>query len=343
MYGMKRKKKMAKGGEISAKTESRPMPDQRHQDAMEIMHNSGYKAPVQDSMTSRPDIKQSTKGMKTTPIKHPRMVPSDAFSTKLRSEEDDLQMMADGGDIKGVHSPAYSGRNEGQSKAGINAEGHSETGSYLNKKAAKREHKRVLNEIRSMPDPKLKGLAEGGSVDKSISRGEGYKTIHDVDGNQRKVFKDVEPERYAKIHEDDKKRHLYFEGGTVSEEASEDDMTEHPAGLESDNDEMGLPEDEFMASHFADGGLCDAVMKRKYADGGQVDLAANAEEGPSDLDDINEDAAMKENYSESAGLDELTQPTDSNEHGHTLSDEDAHDLVNTIRAKLNKSRVNGNK
>lgn len=89
----RRRKKMAKGGE-TAKTESRPMPDQRHQDAMEIMHNSGDKAPMQDSMTSTPERKQASKGMRTTPIKHPRMAASDIVSSRLRDEEDVLQSSA---------------------------------------------------------------------------------------------------------------------------------------------------------------------------------------------------------------------------------------------------------
>lgn len=95
-YNVKKKapKKYAKGGQIppSAKTESRPMPDEAGQS--EVSRNSGNKPSKQDSWTSRPDIAQSTKGKKTTAIKHPRMVPINGASLRLRDEEDDLQSSA---------------------------------------------------------------------------------------------------------------------------------------------------------------------------------------------------------------------------------------------------------
>lgn len=135
------------------------------------------------------------------------------------------------------------------------------------------------------------------------------------------------------------------EGGMINDEVSmqdaEDDMEVHPAGLESDNDQMRPAEDEYMANHFAEGGMAEAIrMRRKYANGGEVDLAMNAEEGPADLEDLNADAAMKENYSESEGLSQLDQPEDSNEHGHEL-DSDDHDMTATIRRQMNKRRTFG--
>lgn len=108
-YDMKKKKKYAKGGPVSAKSERRPNADE--QDMSELSRNRGDKPAHMDKATSRPETAQSTKGQKTTAIKHPKMVPSSVFSTKLRDQEDDLEdsakpaspdehiMMASGGEI----------------------------------------------------------------------------------------------------------------------------------------------------------------------------------------------------------------------------------------------------
>lgn len=264
MYGMKRKNKKAKmadGGPVSAKTESRPMPTTEANDKSMVSRNSGDKPANMDSWTSRPDMR-SQRGPKTTPIKHPRMVTSDAFSTKLRSDEDHLE-----------------------STASVNNGPQTEPPKSDDEMSPDRSGP-------STPSLKMKRMAEGGMINEEIS-------MHDA----------------------------------------EMDEVEHPAGLESDNDSMG--DDDAMEDHFADGGMADAVIRRRYADGGQVDIDMNAEEQPNGYYDQNEDAALKENYD--SDMDDVSQPTDSNEHGHTLSDEDAHDLVNTIRAKLSKKRINGNK
>ena|SRR5437899_1577189 len=78
---------------------------------------------------------------------------------------------AKGGEVKGVHkSGGYSGLEErGQSTAGRNYERSKEKqpNTYLNegyKNRAIEGHKQVLGEIRSMPKPKLQGLAKGGCV-----------------------------------------------------------------------------------------------------------------------------------------------------------------------------------
>jgi len=141
--------------------------------------------------------------------------------------------------------------------------------------------------------------------------------------------------------------------GHASEEMGsgpEEDEAEHPAGLEEDNDEMGPANQEFMADHFADGGpisdeddmehassIAAAIMMKrakKMADGGEVDLKENAMEQPNSYYHANEDEVLKENDDED--LWSMTDPMDSNEHGHELSDEDAHDMVSRIRAKMAK-------
>ena len=93
---------LAEGGKVSedsARSESRPMPDKTYNDSAEAGHNRGNKAPGQDSWTDRPTEKQaiSNNGRMVKPIKHPKMVPSDAFSVRLQNEEDDLMDSASPG------------------------------------------------------------------------------------------------------------------------------------------------------------------------------------------------------------------------------------------------------
>lgn len=85
--------------------------------------------------------------------------------------------------------------------------------------------------------------------------------------------------------------------------------------------------------------IAEAILhkKRMLAQGGEI-LEENSEESPNIEDQLSFDALRKENYSEHSALDDLTSPMDSNEHGHDLPDEDSHDMVDRIRAKI-KSKM----
>ncbi len=91
----KKPKMMAKGGPVSASNEKRPMPSETDNDSKMVSQNDSKKPLVQADMTSRPDIKQSQKGPRTTRIKHPKIAGSGAFQVKLRDQEDDLMESAD--------------------------------------------------------------------------------------------------------------------------------------------------------------------------------------------------------------------------------------------------------
>lgn len=105
-------------------------------------------------------------------------------------------------------------------------------------------------------------------------------------------------------------------------------------------DDERLPMDEYMDDQFAEGGsIVDRIMQKRmkgkpYAEGGEVEGSDHDSENPADMWEEHEEAAMKENYSDSGSH---TQPKNSNEHGHRLSDEDMNDMVDQIRRKL-KSR-----
>jgi hypothetical protein len=93
-------KRMAKGGSISASNEKRPMPNDRHDDSMQVSENSSKKPANNDKWTDKPTEKQAmandVRGKKL-PIKRPRMVPSDAFSARLYDKEGMLEESASPG------------------------------------------------------------------------------------------------------------------------------------------------------------------------------------------------------------------------------------------------------
>lgn len=291
-YSIKRKpKKMAKGGMVNetAKAEHRPMPEETDKDTSEVSHNSGKKPPSEDSWTSTPERRQSMQGMKTTPIKHPKMVPSTGFSSRLRDQEDDLQESAKVNNGPQIEPP----------------------------KAYDEEEADKLGP--EVPALHMKRMAKGGMINKAISMDE-----------------------------------------------AEEDLVEHPAGLETDDDQMGPSEDEYMANHFAEGGECidrpdagygavickadggeieedhhdsiaAAIMakRRKMAEGGQVDIEENNMEQPNGYYNRNEEAALKENMDSDFMSED--QPMDSNEHSDDI-DSDIHDMVSVIRRKMMAKR-----
>jgi hypothetical protein len=116
---------------------------------------------------------------------------------------------------------------------------------------------------------------------------------------------------------------MYAEGGEID---FHDEMRAN-ADNASDDREMDMLTDSIADS---------IIRKRKMmAEGGQVDLEANSREDKNNEDDMSHEALLKEQYDDS----QLSpQPRDSNEHGHELSDEDAHSMVEAIRRKLRAKR-----
>jgi len=121
-----------------------------------------------------------------------------------------------------------------------------------------------------------------------------------------------------------------------------------PSGEESEGREhypappMSEYDSGYAAGKMAAGGMAmspaERIMHRKrMATGGQVDLEKNSEEGgQSPYDNMNADGTG-EQYDDS----QLSaQPTDSNEHGDTLSDEDQRDqsLIDKIRERMKSRR-----
>lgn len=321
----KNKKKFAKGGPVdSAKAESRPMPETEVNDRASISRNSVKKPLMEADWTDAP--LGNVKKPKIQAKAGPDMVKSNAFTSRIMKPGDHI--------MEDMQPDGYG-----------------------------KEPKEDYNEDEAMKSgPKVPDMAREHS-------------------NGRKA---------------------YAKGGSINEEVSmkdaEDDMVEHPEGLESDDDQMSPAEDEYMSNHFAEGGDVDsdpedkpdkgygaiifkaeggsiereedmqpmdeeemehhdsvaaAIMAKRdrmakqasgskdeddaemYAEGGQVDIDENAEEQPNMYESRNK-AALKENYD--SDMDDVSQPMDSNEHGHELSDEDAHDMIAKIRSAMSKKR-----
>lgn len=300
----RRAKKMAKGGPVSAKTEKRPMPEEIGADSAEIAHND-HKKPLEHSgVLDNVTVKQAQHKPKIERSMGPKMVPTTAFTAKLRDQEGNLIESIKPASPKEQPAKMYDEKAEKHTSAAPDME---KPHNKINKKAH---------------------LAKGGMINEAVS-------MHDA----------------------------------------EEDMVEHPAHLEEDDDQMAPSEKEVMADDhmdlFAEGGMVDdeealehhasivaAIMaKRKaaeeldsgsededhaemFAEGGMVDLDENAEESPNMADKYNFEALKKENYDEEDALSHLDQPMDSNEHGdeeemHAENKHDSH-LVSAIRAKMKK-------
>lgn len=267
-YGIKRKnkKKMAKGGMVdeSAKTEQRPMPKEQDKDAAMVSRNSSKKPMADSKWTDQPTVKQAQKPSRQ-PLKHPKMVPTNAFSVKLRDQEDDLMDSA---------APAKYA-----------------DGGMIGKQA---EHRAELDK-------------ESADWAQDLAH-------HEVDKMAPK----------EDMHKDAK----YADGGEVEDEEM---AIDHAASIAS-----AIMSKRRQSRQ--DSGSEDEDQAEMYADGGEVDLSINADEEPNHEDQYSFEALKKENYSESEGLEQMSSPMDSNEHGDSreMDSENDHDgrLVSAIRRKM---------
>lgn len=314
--------------------------------------------------------------MKKSFKKMPKMAESSVIKARLLDDEDKY---AEGGEVdrlhqgaqearkydsqkeeKGVHTPRFpyphNKESMGESRAGYIAKSdggvQSNTGKKLSREDmlndAKKEHSKKLEEMRSMPKPKLKGLAEGGKVSKEDMYAE-------VISHQDKAM-DAEEKRdegmvrrHDKTIEEDRARHLASNPDKMKHH-NEAEM--HRANFEksykkykkmaeggSIEQEMDMqPEEEAeMERHDS---IAAAIMakRRKMAEGGQVDLDENSMEQPNEFYHQNEDVVLKENYD--SDMQDMTQPMDSNEMGAQSEEdeENKHDMISTIRSRMNRNR-----
>lgn len=314
-------KEYAEGGSISASNEKRPMPKDRHNDAMDIRENDHMRDNGEDGWTDRPDMKQSQNKPKTQPIKHPRMVPSDAFSARLYDREGNLQESAKPG--KYNQQPDHWMDEEEAKKQGSSPDMTPEHSTHRKPYAKGGEVEASDKKHPKNPyeDDHLEHL------DPSEDEGEMYADEHDEEdpiGHGPKP--DMEEEHstgkmpYARgghvsLHDEEEMEHEDSIASAIMAKKAKE--RGHPAAMsDSDIDEMVM---------LYDGGM--------YAEGGEI-LESEHMEEPNNEDQMSFEALKKENYN-SSDLD-IDQPMDSNEHSPEHEPMDEHDegITSEIRRRM---------
>lgn len=178
--------------------------------------------------------------------------------------------------------------------------------------------------------------------------------------DEEDMIRSMPPQKHSGMSEDkgpakeEFMANKFAKGGMINKDVSmnkaEEDQVVHPAGLESDDDQMSPAKDEYMAAHFAKGGMISdeeemehhdsiaaAIMakRRRMAEGGMVDIDSNAEEQPNQMDKLNR-AALKENYD--SDMDSIHEPMDSIGDSREDETENKLDMVSAIRRKMKSVR-----
>lgn len=345
----KPKKKMAEGGAVkdTAAGEDRPMPDNRYQDSGSIGRNSGNKALSNSQWTDNPTVKQAQKPS-ITPLSRPKIVGSDAFSVRNRDmteDENDFQMSVP------PQSP------KAQPKAMDDEEGPNRQGPAISDMAEQHNNRKPPYKFakedqysEDEAESDMKQMADGGRVDMEPKDHGMELDERDDEAHLQSSASPASPEeqpnkQYDESHEYGMKSGEPDEASPHTGETEQDMLRRHAKELAAFakggqvmNPKLEQSHEEPSEDDMPYDNISDHIMAKKkkkmMADGGEVDLDNNAREFGNAEDDMSWNALRKENYSEESALTDATSPEDSNEHGRTLSDADAHDMVDTIRKKL---------
>jgi len=357
------KPKLAEGGEISAKTEKRPMPDNRYNDSKNISDNSGDKPLKESGWTDTPTERQAKANDirgRTQKVKHPKMVKSDILQVRLRDEEDDLQ------DLTAPSSPADEPATwhdeEDAKKRGEGPEkqtAHS-TGKQVMAKGGKVESSDYDHSDPNADTDSFKDDTPSEDEGEEMARHHEEEYQRQTSGNpdMAKPHNDYQTDPYDGIDDSEHPEDYVTEAASAYADGGEvDDGQPEPEEDEEHHDSIAaaIMANRDRMKNEIDSGSQDMNLAVKYAEGGeitkergdilsegatdsddssQVDLRRNAEEDQNHEDQLSFKALEKENYSESDGLDDLDYNSDSK--GDTEEDEtsDEHDMVDSIRKKM---------
>ena len=244
-YSIKTKFKKPVTGKANdvLKSETMASTEERDRDATEIKRTSDKKVDHMSKMTDTPDRSQARKGMRTTPIKHPSMVPTSAFSARLRSEEDELLRSAKPNDGPQEEPPKHRDEEEAD-KSG-----------------------------RSSPDLKLKKMAKGGLINEDVP-------MHDAEEDDQMDPKGLEsdddemsPEKGAFMagkmmaeggevdaeHEEELEHHASVAAAIMAKNRDMKMMAEG-GQVDIESNEMEAPEHETMDDRD------ESILKEHYGD-----------------------------------------------------------------------------
>jgi hypothetical protein len=359
------KRKYAEGGEINAKNERRPMPDNTYDDAKMASQNRGNKPAKNDNWLDQPTVEQAQRPSRT-PLKHPKMVPQSVYSVRLRDEEDDLQSSA--------------GTNEGPQR---------QPPEHDNEEGPDRQGPKV-RDMEDEHSTHRKPYAKGGEVEQSDYRAAPNKYEDDLTDlppsedegsmNARSHNETGEDRQGPDLMDTEKPHSAHDRMQRDNEHQSEDDYNpasgKHDTSMELAHD-MDENDDRETSPDHEDSLVAAIMSKRRMAmqhsdsdideqmymarggeiledspdihshgsmdtheDEDQADLSRNADEDANEEDQASFDALRKENYSETPGLDELDSPMDSAQSGdeEESDSENEHDMISSIRSKMNRQR-----
>jgi len=166
---------------------------------------------------------------------------------------------------RGVHQHGYKGQSGGISESGAKLRDYGSQPEKQNIRYAKAEashvkpmHRETLSELKSMPNPKLKGLAEGGEIEEDFQtedRPNTQEEIRDRSEIMRMKRDKMTPIKSPRMVESQAfKAHLLDEYGRKVEE-DQDPKNLMPG--DHDDMEKGPSREEYDAQHFAKGGMSD--------------------------------------------------------------------------------------
>jgi hypothetical protein len=314
----KAKKKMAEGGAVSAKTESRPMPDQTTNSAAMKSRNSGDKPASHDSWTDNSTVTQaqSNNGRKVMPIARPRMVPSDAFSTRMYDKEGMLQESASPGPYG--EQPSRDMDEDGPNRQGPEvpdmADEHSNHRKpYAQGGLAKAEYNDPEDDDQPSEDEGMH-MAESRNEEMAMAEGKGPDMEREhsngrmpyADGGEAEMEEDHHDSITAAIMARRERLHAEIDSGA------------------HDMDSAVMAAEGGILSH-------DSIYSD---DSDQADLSRNHDEDANEEDQLSFNALRKENYNDS-NLD-VDGNVDGNQIGDDREDseENKHDMISSIRSKM---------
>jgi hypothetical protein len=353
-YAVKRKakKKMAEGGSISASNEKRPMPDDRHDDAVMTAHNAARKELHSADWTGRPTVEQaqSNNGRKVMPIKRPKMVPSNSFSTRLYDKEGNLEESAKPGPYG--EQPERDMNEEGPDRQGPKVSDMQDEHSTHRKPYAKggevqeSDYKHPMNKYEQDLTHLTPSEDEGSEMARSHNE-------MDQDGHGDPV-----PDMEEPHNKEENKVYGYADGGEIGRSPDDSEMQPDHEEEEEHHDSIAAAimakknRKELQMSdsdmdemiHLYEGGEITRKSGKILShdsiysdDSDMADMSRNHDEDANEEDQLSFNALRKENYNDSNLR--TSQPMDSNTHGdeEEKDSENKHDMISSIMRKM-KSR-----
>lgn len=344
---------MAEGGYVndSAKTEQRPMPEERDQDRGMVSRNSGKKAIKDGQWTDNPTVEQAQRPSRVA-LSRPKLKGSDAFSVRYQDEiEQDLHRTSSEAPDGYGKEPKKAYDEEGANRQGPKVRDMEDEHSTHRKPYARGG---MIDEMdhasKHDMEPSDSGIQEREREEEMFMQSR-LDPSEDEGSSDAHSRNEEGPDRQGPAISDMEKPHnkyqrsVYAEGGLVHEmdDQPHDEAEEmHAASMaaaimaEERRNKQNSDSDIDHQMMMAEGG--EILSDRDYDDikshgsmdsddSDQVDLSRNADEDANEEDQASFESLMRENYSETAGLDALDSPMDSAQHGDSreAGEENDHD------------------